>query len=179
MIQRLTLALLISLSTQLHALPDDEFQQIKIQADGFVQDEKQQLTTYQGNVIIEQGSLRIEANTIIIKNGKDQSVENMIAHGKPARFQQQPSQDKGIVFAEANKIEYNTGGGKIELTGNARLNQDESKVSSEYIVYLTNEQVFKAKQLDSTVKPSRVEVIIPARKKPVTDKQQDNQPKAQ
>lgn len=166
MYRRLSSALLLSLSLKLLALPDDAYQPIKIQADSAIRQEKQGITRYQGSVVMQQGSLQLQADNITLKNDAQQNLQSLTATGTPARFQQQPATDKTTVFAEANHIIYLPDEGKVELTGNAFLHQGDAQVSSERIVYLTNEQVFKAENKPSDSQgSSRVEVIIPARPK--------------
>jgi lipopolysaccharide export system protein LptA len=149
------------------ALPDDQYQPIEIHADSATRNEKQGITIYQGNVFMKQGSLEVRADNITVRNPDDASA-NLVATGKPAHFQQQPEPDKDVVHASATTILYLLDDGKIELTGNALLTQGDAKISSDRIVYLSNEQLFKAEK--NTTLPDtqsqRVQVIIPSRKKP-------------
>lgn len=167
MFRKLPALITCLLCTNAMALPDDQYQPIEIQADSAIRHEREGLTTYQGNVFMKQGSLQVEADSVTVSNVSN-TATNLIATGKPARFQQQPSPDKDIVHASANVINYQLEEGRIELTGEALLTQGEAKISSDKIIYLSNEQVFKAEK-DATVgdnKPQRVQVIIPAKKKP-------------
>lgn len=162
----LALAALLG-SINLLALPDDQYQPIEIHADSAIRHEKEGLTTYQGNVFMKQGSLKVEADSITVSNTANQGATNLIAIGKPATFQQQPEADKDIVYAAAYSINYALDAGRIELAGEAKLTQGEAKITSDKIVYLSDQQVFKAeKVIDGSVdKPQRVQVIIPAKKK--------------
>ncbi|MEB0151312.1 LptA/OstA family protein, partial [Pseudomonas sp. CCC2.2] len=63
--------LLLSLSAALGsasawALPNDNKQPIRIQADEAQLDDKQGVATYKGDVIITQGSMKITGNTVTI-----------------------------------------------------------------------------------------------------------------
>ncbi len=159
------LSLIISVNAL--ALPDDQYQPIEIHADSAIRHEKEGLTTYQGNVFMKQGSLQVEAGSITVSNMSNQGATNLVATGNPAKFQQQPTADKDIVYASANTINYNLDAGRIELAGEAKLTQGEARISSDNIVYLTDEQVFKAEKSseDGIRTTQRVQVIIPAKKK--------------
>ena len=66
-----TLPLLLSLSAALGsvsawALPNDNEQPIRIQANEAQLDDKQGIATYKGDVIITQGSMKITGNTVTI-----------------------------------------------------------------------------------------------------------------
>jgi lipopolysaccharide export system protein LptA len=163
----LSLLALTTLTFNVFALPDDQYQPIEIQADSAIRQEKEGLTTYQGNVFMSQGSLKVEADNITVSRTGNDSATNLTATGKPAKFEQQPEADKEIVHASANLIYYQLEEGKIELTGEAKLNQGEAQITSDKIVYLAEEQIFKAEKSTDILntKPQRVQVIIPAKKK--------------
>ncbi len=171
--------LTLSLSQHIIALPDDEYQPIKIQADSATRDEKNGITIDQGNIIMQQGTLKIEAENITIKDDKIGVAEQLLATGKPVRLQQKPSIDTTMVYAEAEKINYQITTKHIELKGNAKLTQGDSQVNSDTIIYLPDQQIFKATQSQSANQsqnntPSqRVEITIPAQKKPEQPQEQE------
>lgn len=158
----------LALAADAVALPDDQYQPIEIQANSATHHEKTGLTSYLGNVLIKQGSIRVEADNVTVSNATDQKSTHLIASGHPAKFQQQPEVDKPVIFAEAHNINYQLDIGKIELIGEARLYQGESRIQSDRITYLVEEQVFKAEaaQVDGDSIPQRVQIVIPAQKKP-------------
>lgn len=136
--------------------------------------EKKGLTSYIGNVRIQQGSLELLADNVTVYSLADGSTE-VQATGQPARFSQQPSPEQAMINARAEAIHYDIGSGRIELTGDARLQQGEASVSSAHIVYMIDEQVFRAgaDQKDSAegATRERVQVIIPAQKQPTDSNQ--------
>lgn len=147
------------------ALPDDQYQAIEILANHAMHDEKKGLSTYQGNVVVTQGSMKLEADEVRVS--RDASLVEAV--GNPARFQQQPDADKPVIEAEARDIHYATSTGKIELSGNVQLRQGDARVASERIVYSISEQVFSASSAkgSNTQNPSqRVQVIIPPQQRP-------------
>ena len=85
----LTLGLLAGQSVL--ALSSDRHQSIIIHSDSAERDETKGTTTYSGNVVMQQGSMRIEADEVVIVNDKSK-VTQIVATGKPARYQQQPEQ---------------------------------------------------------------------------------------
>ena len=168
MIRKITGLIVLALTANTLALPDDQYQQIEIQADSAIHHEKTGLTSYSGNVIMKQGSLIVEAENVTVSISPDKKSTDLFAIGTPAKFQQQPEPDKPPIIAEANNINYQVEISKIELIGNARLQQGESQIKSDKIIYMVDEQVFKAeasKDIENTT-PQRVQIIIPAKKKP-------------
>lgn len=161
---------MLALTADAFGLPDDQYQPIEIQADSATHHEKSGLTSYNGNVVMKQGSLRVEADNVTVSNALDKKSTHLIASGHPAKFQQQPEPDRPIIFAEATSINYQLDIGRIELVGNARLLQGESKIQSARIFYMVEDQIFKAEGIttDTSQPPERVQIIIPAPKKPET-----------
>jgi lipopolysaccharide export system protein LptA len=154
------LALLVS--PQSLALPEDNAQPIHIAADKAVRDEKTGLTVYSGNVHINQGSIRIEADQITIYRIETEG-DKIVAEGSPAHMQQQPKTDGPLMHAWGAVIEFYRTEERIQLRQNARLEQDGSTVRGDVIDYFIPQQLVKATggASDST---RRVEVVIPPHK---------------
>ncbi len=142
------------------ALPEDRQQPIRISADQALRDERQGFTEYTGNVRLQQGSLQIEAEKITVFH-QQMAADRILAEGRPARLQQQPEADKGIVHAAAQRIEYFQAEERVNLTRQARIEQEGSIVTGDSIDYYMAEQRVRA---DSGRREDggRVEVVIPA-----------------
>jgi lipopolysaccharide export system protein LptA len=143
----------------LAALEGDQTQPIRITAEQAERDEKKGFTRYRGNVLMNQGSLRIEADSITIFHNSE-TAERIIAAGKPARMEQQPDPTRGPVNAHASTIEYLQSEDRVQLRGDAYIEQDGSTVTGETIDYYIGEQRITAGS-DSSREDSRVEVVIP------------------
>ena len=137
------------------ALPNDRQQSITIKADSTIRDEKNGITTFKGDVIIEQGSLSIAAEKVIVYGSK--TISRIVATGKPAKLKQRPDINKGVVTAQSHKIEYSFTTEVIELTAKAYIHQDGTEVRGNNITYDIAKQVFKAK---GTNKEDRVKVVM-------------------
>lgn len=130
-----TLALLLYAMQYANALPSDSNQPIKLSADRATYNDRTGVTTYSGNVIITQGTLKISASNITVNLSKDRSLSSAIATGSPASFEQVISQEKGLTKGSAKKIDYNAVSGIVTLTGNAKLTQDGASFSGNTIRY--------------------------------------------
>jgi lipopolysaccharide export system protein LptA len=158
--RNLALLMLLILTTGLvQALPDDRDQPIHISADKALRDEKQGFTIYSGNVQMEQGSMRLEADKLTIYHLTD-DVERIVAEGRPAKMQQQPELDKAVVHAHADVIEFFRSEDRVHLQTNARIEQDGAVVSGDSIDYFIAEELVKADS-DQAVEGNRVNVVIP------------------
>jgi lipopolysaccharide export system protein LptA len=156
----LALLLLPALSSQ--ALEGDTEQPIRILADEAVRDEKTGQTIYRGNVHMDQGTIRIEADQITIYKVKVEG-DRIVAEGSPAHMAQQPKPDSPLMHAWGGVIEYYRTEERILLRDDAQLEQDGSTVRGDRIDYLINEEIVKA-ATDETSNTRRVEVVIPPHK---------------
>ena len=141
------------------ALPDDRDQPIHITADKALRDEKKGVTIYTGHVVLVQGSMELEADTLTIYHTTEKA-DQMIAAGNPARMRQQPEPNKGIVHAQGRVITYFRSEDKVNLRTDARIEQDGAVVSGDSIDYIIAKQLITA-QSDKTQPDNRVQVVIP------------------
>lgn len=151
------IALLFVLSPIAHALPEDANQPIRLTADRATYSERTGTTTYSGNVIITQGTLKIRADNITVNLTADRKISSVIATGNNASFEQVVSSEKGLAKGQGKKIDYNAGTGIVSLTGNAKLTQGGNSFSGNAIRYS-----LKLGDVEATAGGGqRVELIFP------------------
>lgn len=116
------------------ALQSDKTKPIEIEADRFLLDDKQNVTVYTGNVVVTQGSIRIQADEITIY-GKLGKSEKIVATGNPVRFQQQPDNQDKPIRGESRQAEYFIADDRVVLINQATLWQNDNTFSSDRIEY--------------------------------------------
>lgn len=154
------------------ALQSDRSQPITIDADSAERDELAGTTTYSGRVEMAQGSMRINADQIVIYNKKDK-VTKIIARGKPASYQQKPSDKAGKVIARANILEYRIDKETLRLIENASLKQEGTSLSGNTIEYDVRKSVVKADSQSN--QNDRVRMVIPPKALRNDEAKTDNQ----
>lgn len=166
-----TAAFFITYSAVTLALPSDKNETIRGSADNLTVDQKNGVATYTGSVKIQQGSLMITADSIVIHTNPDSSVEKMIATGNPARFQQQPEKDQGVVTAAAKRITYTPKNEHLLLVEDASVEQNGAVMSGPQIDYDLVKEVMKAAGTNGTSggDGQRIEIVIPPRANRDTD----------
>jgi lipopolysaccharide export system protein LptA len=147
-------------SAFVHALQDDNDQPIHIVADKALRDEKQGITIYSGNVVMTQGSMKLEGATVTIYHTQDNNVEKAVAEGNPAKMQQQPDPEKAIVYGHGKVVTYYGPESKVHLQTDAYIDQDGAVVTGNSIDYLLDDQVITAESNQSQ-KDDKVIVVIP------------------
>lgn len=148
------------------ALPEDSAQDMDIYSDTYEFDFQNSTTTFIGNVILNQGSLKINADKIVyfgkLENGKAAGSGKIVATGKPARFQQTPKVDTLPVTAIANRLEYSIKNETLFLIEDASLDQDGTSLSGNRIEYDVKRALVKASSKIRTFEnEGRVRLVIP------------------
>jgi lipopolysaccharide export system protein LptA len=140
-------------------LESDSEQPIYIDSNNAVYDEKAQISTYTGNVLATQGTIKIDADKLVVYL-KDGAINKLIATGKPSRFKQLPAVGKEEMHGEGLINEYYPDKNLLIFMQNASVWQGDAKQSSEYIEYDTLNSLLKAgeqssdgKRVHSVIKP--------------------------
>lgn len=116
------------------ALSTDREQPVRIDANSASLDHQKQVATYQGDVVIVQGSLRISGELVTMHFDESYDLLTLVAEGEPARFEQQP--DEGpMQKGEAARIEYRVEDGAMVFAGSAQIAQGEFHLQAERIDY--------------------------------------------
>lgn len=145
------------------AIPSDRQQPITLVADRATFNERTGVTTYSGNVIIEQGTMKLQAASIIANLNAKKEISTITATGGPASFQQKTDPAKGLAKGQANKILYNAETGIITLSGNASLQQDGASIRGNTLKYSMNKGDIEAIGTPNKTGSSsgRVQIVIP------------------
>ncbi len=159
-IARVMLLYMAIVNSSVMALPDDREQPIRITADSASRFEATGETHYKGNVELTQGSLRINADQIVVQRQQNSSGV-IVATGKPAQLEQTPTEDHGPVWATAERIEYRQDLDTVKLVRNARIEQEGAVVTGAIIDYEVSAQQVRASAATNAEDQQRVEVIIP------------------
>jgi lipopolysaccharide export system protein LptA len=148
------------------ALPDDWQKEMTILSDSAEIDRRAGTVVYEGNVVLTQGTLKIEADRLMILRNGD-TLEKAVAEGDRARYQQQIEVGKPLTTALGNRIDYYTSERRIIITGDAELEQEGNIFSGERITYDMATETVRAdgttaeSSTDSTDEDSgRIKVVI-------------------
>jgi len=153
-----------SIHTPAHALSTDSEQPIEIVADGAEHDDARRMTTYRGNVVVDQGSLHMTAEIVVVLFDANDRVMKITSTGAPGHFRQLPDGETDYRKAWANRMEYFPEQDLINLSGEARYEKDGNQVQADRLVYDSLNARFRA--LTDTAAPSSGEGAPAAGKKP-------------
>ncbi|TNF98931.1 MAG: lipopolysaccharide transport periplasmic protein LptA [Gammaproteobacteria bacterium] len=127
-----------------YSLSTDKNKPLSIEADSVEMDEKRGFTVYRGNVIVDQGTMHVTGNTLVIERvgGK---VKKVTIVGKPATYRQRPDGKKTDVNASARKLQVEPEKDLVTLERNAKIVQEGNVFTGNLIEYDNKQDIVKAK----------------------------------
>lgn len=160
-IMRLFLFILL-LPAICHGLSTDKDQPIHLEADSVEIDEASGISTYQGNVIVTQGSLKLWADKMWIYRS-DGETKKIITEGNPTHFRQLMDDSPDEVRARARRAEFFLDTDELHLSQEAVLEQAKDRFQSDRIIFLRSKSQIKAGT--SAQGSERVRVVIEPKQK--------------
>nr|VFK44488.1 MAG: lipopolysaccharide export system protein LptA [Candidatus Kentron sp. TC]VFK50537.1 MAG: lipopolysaccharide export system protein LptA [Candidatus Kentron sp. TC]VFK63917.1 MAG: lipopolysaccharide export system protein LptA [Candidatus Kentron sp. TC] len=154
-----------------HALSTDKDKPIHIEADWAEADDMRGTVVYRGEVIVTQGSIRIDGEMVTLHYDENDTLTKAEVEGRPAKFQQRPDGSREKQHAKASRMEYFATRDLIILLGNAHSWQGRRRISADRIEYDTKKNRVRAhsvgargsKSRDGKSK-SRVRIVVPSKK---------------
>jgi lipopolysaccharide export system protein LptA len=151
-----------------HAELADRGKPVNLEADTMTVDDLKKVSIYQGNVILTQGTLTINADKLIVTENRDGSHHGS-ATGNPATFRQKREGVEEYVEGWGQRIEYDEGKDMVELFTQARMKRNQDEVRGNYISYDGKTEFFKVIGGKEAVTPNnpkgRVRAVIQPKKK--------------
>lgn len=100
------------------------------------------VSIFTGNVIMTQGTLRIEADKVIMNEGRN-GFRNATAFGELAYFRQKREGLDEYIEGWGKRIKFDNIADKLELLRKARLKRGQDEVQGDYISYEMNSEFFQ------------------------------------
>lgn len=159
----------LSFSAWSQTTVDDETKlPIDIEANTLNAQDQHGLTVYSGQVIATQGSLTLTGDQLEIQHPNRQ-VQKITTTGQPATFKRFLSEQNAWIKGKADTIIYLTEVRKIELIGQAYLEQEGThKIEGPKLIYDMRAQTLNAGQTES--ESGRIKMTITPNVEPTEDK---------
>jgi lipopolysaccharide export system protein LptA len=146
----------------------DRDKPMQMEADRVVVDDRNQSSTFEGNVQMRQGTLLIEASKIVVVQ-EQAGASIMTATGQPAHFRQKRDGVNEYADGFGERIVYDSNAETANFFGQARVKREGDDVRGEHIIYSTKTGVFQvfgseANNTDTT-KQGRVTIVIQPKEK--------------
>jgi lipopolysaccharide export system protein LptA len=133
----------------------DRIKPLTIEANSMTADEGKKLATFEGKVVLTQGSLIIRAERIVIRQDRE-GFQHGVATGNPATFRHKREGLDEYICGEALRVEYDSKLDRVEFFDKARLRRDSGDdIRGDYISYDAANERFAVKSGTGTGGTSR------------------------
>ena len=163
---------LLALCAALVALPagaerSDREKEIVVGADRLTADDANRTSTFDGNVVVTQGTMRITAARVVVKEDA-QRHKFYVASGSPVTFRQKRDNIDEWIDGMAERAEFDDRNDVLRLYTQARVKSNQNELTGDFISYDMKREVAEvsgAPPGKAAPPNSRVKVIIMPPKK--------------
>ena len=146
----------------------DREKEIVVGADRLTADDKNRTSTFDGNVVVTQGTMRMTAAKVTVKEDAERH-KFYVANGAPVTFRQKRDNVDEWVEGFAERAEFDDRNSVLKLYNNARVKSNQNELTGEFISYDMKREVAEVTGAPANSKApnaGRVKVIITPPKKP-------------
>lgn len=120
----------------------DRSKPVNLEADRVNVDDAKQTATFEGNVILTQGTLTIRGDRMVVQQDAD-GFKTGVAYGKLASFRQKREGYDEYIDGYAERIEYDSKAEKLQMFNRAFLKKGNDDVHGNYISYDAANEFFR------------------------------------
>jgi lipopolysaccharide export system protein LptA len=144
-----------------YALTSDSDQPISVRARSVEANEKTGISIYRGNVVMSQGTLRLEADRVEVTL-RDGITELVRAWGRPARIQSRSDKGEELRARALRVVYYGTETRRVDLYGEVEIKRDADVFTASVVHYALDDQTFSAEgdsdgQVSAILQPAKPE----------------------
>jgi lipopolysaccharide export system protein LptA len=123
----------------------DRDKPLTLESDTMNADEAKKTATFEGKVVMTQGTLVIRADRIVVRQDSE-GFQYGTATGKPATFRHKQDGNAGYIDGQALRIEYDGKADRVEFFNDARLRRDSGDdIRGDFISYDAKTERFTVK----------------------------------
>ena len=130
----LWLALAVAILPAAHAERADREKEIVVGADRLSLDDAKRTSTFEGNVVITQGTMRMTAAKVTVREDKDRH-KFYAAQGAPVTFRQKRDKVDEWVEGSAERAEFDDRNDVLKLFNKARVLSNQNEIIGDVITY--------------------------------------------
>ena len=112
----------------------DREKEIVVNANRLTADDAKKTSTFEGNVIVTQGTMRMTANKVTVREDA-QRHKVYVANGHPVTFRQKLDNSDEWVEGYAQRAEFDDRDDMLRLYDDARVKRDQNEITGNFISY--------------------------------------------
>jgi lipopolysaccharide export system protein LptA len=143
-----------------HAEKADREKEIVVNADRLVADDAKKTSTFEGNVIVTQGSMRMTAEKVTVREDA-QRHKFYVATGNPVTFRQKLDNSEERVEGYAQRAEFDDLNDVLHLHDKALVKRDQNEITGDFISYDMRRELAEVTGAQSGgAPPNRVKAVM-------------------
>src|SRR5258706_9737287 len=127
-------AALACMAVSAHAERADREKEIVVGADRLTADDANRTSTFDGSVVVTQGTMRITASKVTVREDKDR-FKYYVASGAPVTFRQKRDKVDEWVEGFAERAEFDDREEVVKLFTRARVKTNQNEINGDFISY--------------------------------------------
>ncbi len=161
-------------SLGVHAERADREKDIVVGADHLTADDANRTSTFEGTVVVTQGTMRITASKVTVKEDADRH-KYYVADGAPVTFRQKRDNVDEWVEGFALRAEFDDRNDMLKLFNRAKVKSNQGEITGEFISYDMNKSMAEVTGVVPGAAPKgegapRVKMVIQPGKKTDAEK---------
>jgi lipopolysaccharide export system protein LptA len=112
----------------------DREKEIVVNANRLTADDAKKTSTFEGNVVVTQGTMRMTAERVTVREDA-QRHKYYVANGNPVTFRQKLDNSDEWVEGFAQRAEFDDRNDILRLYDNARVKRDQNEITGNFISY--------------------------------------------
>ena len=163
----LALATILAAPPAALAEKGDREKEIVVGADRLTADQASRTSTFEGNVVVTQGTMRMTAARVVVKED-EQRNKFYVATGSPVTFRQKRDNADEWIEGFADKAEFDDRADVLKLFNHARVKRNTDELTGDCITYdMKLEKADVGGACGQAAPPARVKMILtPPKKEP-------------
>jgi len=143
-LRRISLLAVVGLLTALPAAAErsDRNKPVNLEADHMTVDDAKHVATFEGNVVLTQGTLVIHGDRMVVQQDAA-GFQYGTAYGNPANFRQKREKRDEYIEGYGARIEYDNKTNRVQLFERARLKKGGDEVRGEHISYDQTTELYR------------------------------------
>ena len=146
----------------------DREKPVQIEAARVSIDERNKTQTFEGNVVLRQGTFELKGERLVVHQQAD-GFQMGEASGNPATFRQKRDDSPEYIEGQAKRIQYDARDERARLYGDAHIHSGGDAIQAQYIEYdAMREKYFAAnapEEKSAGAQGRRVQVVLQPREK--------------
>ena len=146
----------------------DREKPVQIEAARVSIDERNKTQTFEGNVVLRQGTFELKGDRLVVHQQAD-GFQMGEASGNPATFRQKRDDSPEYIEGQAKRIQYDARDERARLYGDAKIHSGGDAIQAQYIEYdAMREKYFAAnapEEKSAGAQGRRVQVVLQPREK--------------